>query len=59
MTGTWKVKRAKLSKHRRFGTVRVAYTTAAGDRGTVVLTATRRRATFAGEPAIVSRTDAC
>ena len=59
VTGTWKVKRAKLSKNRRFGTVKVAYRTDAGDRGTVVLTATRSGATFAGEPAIVSRTDAC
>jgi hypothetical protein len=59
MTGTWKVKRAELSKSRRFGTVGVAYTTDAGDRGTVVLAATRSGATFAGEPAIVSRTDAC
>ena len=59
VTGTWKVKRAKLSKNRRFGTVRVAYTTDAGERGTVVLAATKRGATFAGEPAIVSRTDAC
>jgi hypothetical protein len=59
VTGTWKVKRAKLSKNRRFGTVRVAYRTDAGERGTVVLAATRSGATFAGEPAIVSRTDAC
>jgi hypothetical protein len=59
VTGTWKVKRAKLSKNRRFGTVKVAYRTDAGDRGTVVLTATRSGATFAGEPAIVSRTNAC
>jgi hypothetical protein len=59
VTGSWKVKRAKLSKNRRFGTVQVAYTTDAGERGTVVLSATRRGATFAGVPAIVSRTDAC
>jgi len=59
VSGTWKVKRAKLSKNRRFGTVRVAYTTDAGERGTVVLSASKRGATLAGEPALVSRTDAC
>ena len=53
------MQRAKLSKNRRFGTVRVAYTTDAGERGTVVLTASKRGATLAGEPALVSRTDAC
>ena len=58
VAGTWKVKRAKLTK-RRFGTVKVAYTTEAGERGTVVFTATRRGVTFAGIPAQVSRTDAC
>jgi hypothetical protein len=42
--------------HRRYGTVRVAYTTDAGERGTVVLTATRRGATLGGVPAAVSRT---
>ena len=59
VAGTWKVKRAKLSKNRRFGTVQVAYKTEAGDRGTVVLAATRNGATFAGEPAIVSKTNTC
>lgn len=59
VTGTWKVQRAKLSKNRRYGTVKVAYTTDAGERGTVILAATRRGATFAGEAAQVSRTDAC
>jgi hypothetical protein len=58
ITGRWHVKRAKL-RHRRYGTVRVAYTTDAGERGTVVLTATRRGATLGGVPAAVSRTDAC
>jgi hypothetical protein len=58
VTGRWHVKRAKLRK-RRYGTVRVAYTTDAGERGTVVLTATRRGATLGGVPAAVSRTDAC
>lgn len=33
VTGTWRVKRAKLSKNRRYGTVHVAYTTDAGERG--------------------------
>lgn len=60
VTGTWRVQRARLSKkNRRFGTVRVAYTTDAGERGTVVLAASKRGATLAGEPALVSRTDAC
>jgi hypothetical protein len=59
VTGTWKVKRAKLSKNRRFGTVKVGYTTDAGERGTVTLTATKRGVTFAGIPAQVSRTAAC
>jgi hypothetical protein len=58
VTGRWRVKGAKL-RHRRYGTVRVAYTTDAGERGTVVLTATRRGATLGGVPAAVSRTDAC
>ena len=58
VTGRWHVKRAKL-RNRRYGTVRVAYTTDAGERGTVVLTATRRGATLGGVPAAVSRTDAC
>ena len=51
--------REAVKKNRRFGTVRVAYTTDAGERGTVVLAASKRGATLAGEPAIVSRTDAC
>jgi hypothetical protein len=59
VTGTWRVKRAKLSKNRRYGTVRVAYTTDAGERGTVVLAASKRGATLAGAAAQVSRTDAC
>ena len=59
VTGTWKVKRAKLSKNRRSGTVHVAYTTDAGERGTVIVAAARRGATFAGVPAEVSRTSAC
>ena len=58
ITGRWRVKGAKL-RHRRYGTVRVAYTTDAGERSTVVLTATRRGATLGGVPAAVSRTDAC
>ena len=58
ITGRWHVKRAKL-RNRRYGTVRVAYTTDAGERGTVVLTATRRGATLGGVPAAVSRTNAC
>ncbi len=59
ITGTWRVKRAKLSRNRRFGTVNVAYTTDAGERGTVLLTASRRGATLAGTPAEVSRTSSC
>jgi hypothetical protein len=59
VTGTWKVKRAKLSKNRRYGTVHVAYTTDAGERGTIVIAATRSGNTVAGIPATVSRTDAC
>ena len=59
VTGTWRVKRAKLSRNRRFGTVNVAYTTDAGERGTVVLRASKRGATLAGTPAEVSRTSAC
>jgi hypothetical protein len=59
MTGTWRVKRAKLARDRRHGTVHVAYTTDAGEHGTVVLSATRRGPTLAGIPAAVSRTTAC
>jgi hypothetical protein len=58
VTGRWHVKRATLHA-KRYGTVRVAYTTDAGERGTVVLKATRRGATLGGVPAAVSRTDAC
>ncbi len=58
-TGTWRVKRAKLARDRRHGTVHVAYTTDAGERGTVVVSATRRGTTLAGVPAAVSRTNAC
>jgi hypothetical protein len=53
------VKRAKLSKNRRYGTVHVAYTSDAGERGTIVFTATRCGTTVAGAPAQVSRTNAC
>jgi hypothetical protein len=59
VNGTWRVKRAKLSKNRRYGTVKVAYTTEAGERGTIVIAATRSGTTVAGVPATVSRTDAC
>jgi hypothetical protein len=59
VAGTWRVTRAKLSRNRRYGTVHVAYTTDAGERGTVVLAASKRGATFAGVPAAVSRTSAC
>ena len=59
VTGTWRVKRARLGRNRRTGTVVVAYTTDTGERGSVVLRATRSGATLAGEPAAVSRTDAC
>jgi len=43
----------------RYGTVQVAYTTDAGERGSVVLAANRRGATLAGVPAQVGRTSAC
>ncbi len=59
VTGRWHVQRAKLARNRRYGTVHVAYTTDAGERGTVILTASRRGATLAGVPAAVTRTDAC
>ena len=59
VTGTWRVKRARLGRNRRTGTVVVAYTTDAGERGSVVLRATRSGTTLAGQPAAVSRTDAC
>jgi len=59
VTGSWRVKRAKLSRNRRFGTVHVRYRTDAGERGTVVLTATRRGATLAGIPAQIERTSTC
>ena len=59
VTGTWRVKRAKLTRNRRYGTVNVAYTTDAGERGTVLLTASKRGATLAGAPAEVSRTNTC
>lgn len=59
VTGTWRVKRAKLTRNRRYGTVNVAYTTDAGERGSVVLAANRNGATFAGVPAQVGRTSAC
>ena len=59
VTGTWRVKRARLARNRRTGTVVVTYTTDAGERGTVVLSASRRGAAFAGAPASVATTDAC
>jgi hypothetical protein len=59
VTGTWRVKRAKLSKNRRYGTVHVAYTSDSGERGTIAFAATRSGTTVAGAPAQVSRTNAC
>jgi hypothetical protein len=59
VTGTWRVKRAKLTRNRRYGTVHVAYTTDAGERGSVVLAANQRGATLAGVPAQVGRASTC